>query len=724
MATSLRDLLLDLNKVRYSAGDFHTHIDDIISRMQIKFAADFNDFQSSSLAMMFIDLIAFGLDTLSFYLDRRATDNYLSTARSRKSISKLARQLGYKIKGAVPASVDLTVSLTTAQIFPVTIPLGFKFRTADNIVYETAQSTTYTIGSGIADTQLIPCYQGETNSESFQSTGLPNQIFNFSKVPDDKFISFGSVSVIVNGSPFPEEPFISFDATDQFEVSYLDLPPTLRFGDGFAGTIPIENGTIQATYIVTQGKSGLVPAATITSTVSPLVVGGSTINLTITNLESSIGGDDTENIESVRNFAGKIFKARDVAITEGDYEALAGSYADATFGRVAIAKAISSKSAATDIELQNQIITINSAVNDAIPNVTTLLSTISSAMDLIDEDISNILNLQSNMDTLISAVDDNLQDVLTQERINKNTAQEITLQATYISTDVSSVIATITAIPLDSINSLTSATKTSLLNLLTSINSNNGSVIDGANVIGSGATTAISVLGDSRDSIETIQDDSASIATDIASVVVLLGDIATPSGIRSDMIDIGIELSDESETVDIALSDISTHINQVLAADCSANLVSVPILAFDNAGFYAAPSIGLIRSLQNFLNTRKEVSQIVNVTSGVESLIPAVVTVRIGIFTGNSESVMGAIANSIVEGVLRNRKFGESLYISDILCNIKDLPGVSFTNININGHLENSTLSTGKLDGNGNLIIYSNEVITKGTITISVETII
>ena len=383
MSSNIRDLLLDLNKVRYSGLDFHTHTDDLYARMQVEFAADFNDFQASSLAIMFLDLVAYALDSLSFYLDRRASDNFLITARTVKSVSKLARQLGYKIKGAVPSSVDLTVSLTIPYAFPVTIPKGFKFKTSNGVIFESAQAVTFAAGDDIEDTQIIPCFQGETVSETFDSNGLPNQTFELTRTPTGQFISHNSAEVLVDGSEYTENDFITYDATDQFEVSYLDSPPVLKFGDGFAGTIPPENATIQVTYINTLGKTGLVPVGAINAVNSNLVVGTTVINLTITNLEASSGGDDIEQLIKVKQSAGRLFKARNVAITEDDYAALSSTYADSTFGRVAIGKAISSRTAATDLELQNLIYEINLLAAAEEPTIQGLLEDINNDLSSI-----------------------------------------------------------------------------------------------------------------------------------------------------------------------------------------------------------------------------------------------------------------------------------------------------------------------------------------------------
>ena len=56
--------------------------------------------------------------------------------------------------------------------------------------------------------------------------------------------------------------------------------------------------------------------------VTELVVNFTTIQLSVTNTDGSVGGDDPETLDHAKTFAGKVFKSRKVAVTRGDYEAL------------------------------------------------------------------------------------------------------------------------------------------------------------------------------------------------------------------------------------------------------------------------------------------------------------------------------------------------------------------------------------------------------------------
>ena len=179
----------ELNRVNYSGLDFDSHFDDLQARMQIKFASDFNDFALSALGIMLLDIVSFGLDSLSFYLDRRATDNYLETARTRKSVARLTRQVGYKMEAAIAASVDLDVSITVPLAIKVTVPQGFQFQGPSDLVFEAAPDVSWSPAeqtSGV--TKTVPSFQGETFTESFVSDGLANQVFQLRRVPEDSVV--------------------------------------------------------------------------------------------------------------------------------------------------------------------------------------------------------------------------------------------------------------------------------------------------------------------------------------------------------------------------------------------------------------------------------------------------------------------------------------------------------------------------------------------------------
>jgi hypothetical protein len=710
--------------VRFAGLDFDTHNDDLRARLQVQFAADFNDFAVSSLGIMLLDIVAFGLDTLSFYLDRRASDAYISTARTRGAVARLSRQLGYKMRAAVASSVDLDVSITTPVPFSVTIPKRFQFKGPDDLVFESSEDVTYAPSSTAV--QKVPCYEGQSFTDQFFSNGTANQIFQLTKIPDDYFVVSGSVEVVVNGASWTESEFLEFEATDQFEVGYNDDPTTIRFGDATAGNIPITGATIDVRYVASRGLTGLVNSNTISDVVTKLVASFTPISLAVNNPSGSIGGDDPETMEHAKIFAPKVFKSRYVAVTREDYEALSGSYADPLFGRVAVAQAISARDATDDIALQNMLDGINSLASTAVPVVDLQTDTLNAGFDTV---LARTATMLTNFNAIVSRTStilaSDIPAVINSGRATKNSSGEITADAASIAALVATGTAAIAGIPVGA-DQLTVPTKALLTGYFTSIDVERLSIDTLATAITAATTTVLAQVGVVQDKVEEIGGDLVTPDTYMtlseADRVAIVGQIGTAAPLTGlylavSVID-GVVEDTSVQTLELT-EDVFNHVDAFLASDCQANLVVVPILAKNSSGFYAAPSLGLIKSLQSFLDARKEVTQTVAVTSGALALVPAIITIEIGVLQNFSQSVTETSAAAAMDGLLKRRYFGVSLYRSDIHKTILAVVGVSYVNVTIEGYQDGLTTNVTLNDAEGNLVIDSSKVITKGTVNIS-----
>ena len=713
-----------LNRAQYAGLDFNTHNDDLRARLQVQFAADFNDFAVSSLGIMLLDIVAFGLDTLSFYLDRRASETYISTARTRGAVARLSRQLGYKMRTAVASSVDLSVNITTPVPFSVTIPKRFRFKGPDDLIFESSEAVTYAPASTAV--QRVPCYEGESFTDQFFSDGTTNQVFTLTKVPDTSFVVSGSVEVLVNGSPWTESEFLEFEATDQFEVGYNDSPATLRFGDTIAGNVPIAGATIDVRYVASRGLAGLVNKDTITAVVNKLVVSFTPISLAINNDFGSIGGDDPETMEHAKIYAPKVFKTRYVAVTRDDYEALSASYADPLFGRVATAQAIAARGAVDDIELQNLLSEINSFASTPVPVVDAQLTLLTAGLDSMLVSTATMLSrfsaIVARTSTMIAS---DVPSVINAARVTKNASGEITADALSIQGFVATGVAAIAAVATGA-NQLDLPTKALWTSYFTSIDAERSSINTQATTILSSSSTVVAQMGVISDKLNEIGGDLVTTGTfmtlaetDRASINTVIGTKIPATGSYASLVNIDAVVNDTSVEVEALTTAIFTHVDAFLASDCQANLVSVPILSKNGAGFYAAPSLGLIKSLQSFLDARKEVTQTVSVTSGAAALVAAIITIEIGVLQNYSQQVTETSAASAMDGLLKNRVFGVSLYRSNIHQTILAIPGVSYVNVTILGYQDGITTNTTLNDADGNLVIDSSKVITKGTVSIS-----
>lgn len=800
MATATTTAVAQLNRVQYAGLDFPTHFDDLRSELQTKFAADFNDFALSSLAIMLLDITAYGLDALSFYLDRRATDSYLETAQTRKAVSRLTRQLGYKMGGAISASTDLEISITQALNFTVTIPQGFQFKGPENLVFECAQAITYAPQS--TTPQFVPVYEGETVVETFVGDGTASQVYELQAIPAGKNVVQGSVKVLVNGTPYTEADFLPITGGQYFEVGYNDSPATIRFGDGTVSQtdIPGPSSTISVTYIAATGLAGQVNANTITDVVVPLVVNFTTVPLSITNPEAAVGGDDPESLSRAKTLAPLVYKSRRVAVTQDDYVSLASAFADPLFGRVAVAQAYSTRSAADDLTLQAllqdvrdvvspiyttvdaqlgllgvettnitaQLAVQNTALGDVGTSTTAINAALATNAVPLMQGVSNTANLAVSrctagavaVGTVTTAVGVSLLTTASyvQPAVSANVTVSVasitgltigqtvsvstggTTQGIYTVVTVptlTSVQLNLTSIPVGGTivggtvatsSNLTSAPvsalalgdKTELTTLFNSVSSDVASMqADNDNSLGYVETaldeTALIGLSTASGYLQTLETARASIA---ASNTLISGTISPAIALAIDPID---PTGSGTGSINAALDAIEDHVDQILAANCSANLVTVPILTRDANGFYVAPSLGLRVQLQSYLDARKAVTQNVAVVSGEASLVYSVLTLQVSVRQGYSESVVRVAVLSAIDGLLKNRAFGVSLYRSDIVETVLSVDGTYYVNPTIDGFYTstNTALQTNKLDGYGNLIVDENEVVTKGTVAVT-----
>jgi len=746
--------LAEVNRVRYVGFDFDTHVDDLRGRLQVKFAAYYNDFSLASLGMMLLDMVAFGLDTLSFYLDRRATEVYLETARTRHAVARICRQLGYKMGGSVASSTDLTVSVTTAQSFNVPIPQRFQFQGPNELIFESGEAVEFTTAEQAAGTsKLIPVYEGETTTETFTSDGSANQVFELARVPDDKYVAAGSVSATVDGADWTEVDFLRFEETDQFEVGYNDDPPTVRFGDGTVGNIPVTGSSIVITYVATSGKAGIVIKDTIQSAVTDLVVGGESVALTINNDTASSGGDDLESLEHAKSFAGQVFNSRWVAVTSDDYVALAGSYADPVYGRVAVAQAVSSRSAATDLTLQDAVLTIKSVLTSS---VDTLRDEISDATTTSTGTLYQILdysltisNAFDDIVTSMNTIDTNNAAILSGIRGNRNLTYDIDAEADGSKNEVTDGKALLDGLTIAGSSQLTSSDYDDLTSYFDGIDVRQDSIKTKTATIRGAGDSQIAAGGLIADEIDKIGLSKTALQIDgsdaylkaaedaRAAIDVLIGfyDETTPANSTglfevfqvsiegvADALDASIANNDAS-SIYYNLQVIEDHMDKILSADCKANLVTVPILVRDAAGFYTTPSNGLVGALEGYLEERKEVTQTIEVVSGGNFLVFPVITVRLGVIQGNSLEKARTAAETAIDGILRDREFGSSLFVSTLVQEIILIESVGFVNVTIDGYttLLLTSTQTDKLDSEGNLIIDASEVITKTPDSITVE---
>jgi hypothetical protein len=104
----------------------------------------YTDTSQTDAGIVILELLARGLDIISFYQDIYANEAFFATARDRENATKWAKGLGYVPKNKSPAKYNQIFVLSSLHTTDVLIPAGTKVRTKETskektIVYEVEQ---------------------------------------------------------------------------------------------------------------------------------------------------------------------------------------------------------------------------------------------------------------------------------------------------------------------------------------------------------------------------------------------------------------------------------------------------------------------------------------------------------------------------------------------------------------------------------------------------------
>lgn len=282
------------------------------------------DVSEGNILVLLISMFAAIAEVLHYYIDTKAREFFLSTARRYTSVQALGSLVGYYPKAAVASTVDLVLTR------------GDKDSTGSNTSHSIAEgytfeqnNMTWTVGNNI----IIPPYTSQVRVpviqhrlytlDHLQGITLPKNsdriIFNTEDIPSGEMYEHGTMDLIINGEHYTlVDTFAYSRPTDKhFRVEVDNLNNlVIIFGDGnFGSVMPADHVIDVATCYLTKGSIGNVEAGSITT---ELIEG-----MVTTNPYPSTGGSDYENIESMRDRIPLQARTQGVAITKRDYEDLA-----------------------------------------------------------------------------------------------------------------------------------------------------------------------------------------------------------------------------------------------------------------------------------------------------------------------------------------------------------------------------------------------------------------
>lgn len=316
--------------VDYTTRDYEGFRADMLELLKKKIP-EYSDFSQSDMGVVLIELLAHGLDIVSYYNDKVANEIFPDTAVERESIIKHCRRLGYELKNSVPSRFYQVFKIHPQEKDYV-IPRGMKLLTngEESIEFELMEDLVIPKGcNGLEQDEhnqylykALVEHGSSVNSDIIgTSNGTAYQDFTLSYSP----VIVDSIKIFIRTEYDIEEwekvdNFIDSDVSSkQYMIEVTDNDHVkVMFGSGYSGMIPpIYDNGISANYRIGGGVIGNVSLESITEIPSkPAVI------IDTMNVEQVQVGRDKETIEEAKIHAPLSLRTLWRAVTLEDYENL------------------------------------------------------------------------------------------------------------------------------------------------------------------------------------------------------------------------------------------------------------------------------------------------------------------------------------------------------------------------------------------------------------------
>ena len=292
------------------------------------------DFEGSNLSVL-VNVLAYNSYTTAYNTNAVVNETFIDSATLRENVVALARNIGYvpRSKRAARMVVDFDIVGINTNTTSITFEPGLfgnGSQSSIDYLFSIPQKVTATALDG-ASAGAIEIFQGQYLQSRFVvNDSLPNQRFI---LPNDGVdTSTIRVNIRENNSSTSVTEYkivdniIGITSTSNIYLiqETTDEKYEILFGDGIFGK-KLDNGNvIDISYIKTEGKNGNGVARLLFSGVIT-DQDGITETDTTTTLQpqfSSEGGDDIEDLRSVRYYAPRLYSSQHRAVTASDYEAI------------------------------------------------------------------------------------------------------------------------------------------------------------------------------------------------------------------------------------------------------------------------------------------------------------------------------------------------------------------------------------------------------------------
>lgn len=284
------------------------------------------DFEGSGMAVL-LDVLAYNTHYNGIYTNLAVNEMFLDSASKRASVVSLSKMLGYTPRSAkcATALVNATVVSPTSSPDVVTIPAKQEFSTSvDNVTYTFYNRSAVTVARAPSGNYTF------SNLELVEGTPLS---FKYTVSPGTRYIipnpnvDIDTVTVKVQETAGSDnfENFVAsssvLDALEDTRIYFIkeidDGLYEIDFGNGVVGR-QLENGNvITIEYFVSSLEA---PNGATDFTYGGVSIAGG--NLAITTIDRASGGAASEDIDSIKYNAPRMYAAQNRAVTPDDYKSI------------------------------------------------------------------------------------------------------------------------------------------------------------------------------------------------------------------------------------------------------------------------------------------------------------------------------------------------------------------------------------------------------------------
>jgi hypothetical protein len=296
------------------------------------------DFEGSNLSTL-IDVLAYNTYITSYNANMISNEVFIDSATLRENVVSLARNIGYTPKSRTSSRARISFFIDTSSFStnPISITLKKGLVCTSNAfgnqsyTFSILEDITVPVVNDIALFENVEIIEGTYITQSFTvDSNNPNQRYILSNANIDT--NTITVSVRDTETCTVTRKFILsnnlFDVTPRSKVFFIqeieDQRYELIFGDDIFGKKLDNLNVINTSYVISNGESGNgISAFNFVGSLSDnngrIVTNGVSL---ITTVSPSQSGSEIESVNSIRNYAPRIYSSQNRAVTANDYEAL------------------------------------------------------------------------------------------------------------------------------------------------------------------------------------------------------------------------------------------------------------------------------------------------------------------------------------------------------------------------------------------------------------------